>query len=106
MNKRRVVSRIMANDAAALRELAADHALDFLVVVAAVRAGGDEDRDVLKPDAGHLRDQRFQHHLARLGSSDVANGNADLAAGLVEIPQRGLSYRRLDRLDESVFRIR
>ena len=63
--------------------------------VRAVRAGGDEDGDVLVPDAGHLREQRLSICAPRLRPGDVAHGDGDPLARPRPDPRSGGAVDRV-----------
>jgi hypothetical protein len=67
----------VTDDTATLRELGANHLLDFSRTIAPMRPGGDEDGDIFSSNARHLGEQRLEHQPARLRPRDVAHRDAD-----------------------------
>ena len=77
--QRGLVARVVVDDPHALDDVVAEHRPDLLVGVAAVRAGGDEDHDVVVADA-QLVEDGGDHLVARLGAGAVAHRDRDLHA--------------------------
>jgi hypothetical protein len=70
-----------------------------------MRAGGDEDGDVLVAHARHLREQRLDLLLSGLGARDVADRNGDALARPPQVPQRRPSDRCANRAQEGLVRV-
>jgi hypothetical protein len=54
-----------------------------------MRSGGDQDRDVLEPYVGKLRQERFDRLAPRLGACDVADRDRDALSGPDELLDGG-----------------
>ena len=114
----RVVARVVVDDAHRREHLVAEHRAQLVVGVAAVRAGRDEDDDVLEPhEPLELLEQRRDDDLARLRARAVADADRDRlrrprttsrsggpATGLAQRLEHGRALvrrrRRVQRLDD------
>ena len=76
--ERRVVARIVVDDAHRREHLVAEHRAQLVVGVAAVRAGGDEHDDVFEAhEPVELLEDGRHDDLARLGPRAVADADRD-----------------------------
>ena len=105
-DKRAYIASIVADDAATSCEFAADHALNFLIVIATVCTGRDEDSHVLEPGTGHLGKEGLKHGLSGLSACDVTYRNSDSLTRLDELFQTAFSDGGTYRIPQCVRGIR
>jgi len=78
----------VVDDAIAPGDIGAKHRLDLRRRIAAMRAGGDEDRHIAGADVRHLLEECLEHLAARLRAGDVADRNRHAAAAARQLAQR------------------
>src|SRR5688572_7392854 len=71
-----------------------------------MRARGDENGDVFRPDLRHLLEEREQRVAARLSPGDVAHGNRDALPHTHELAQWRTIERSPNRTEQRRMRIR
>ena len=88
------IAAVVIDDAAGGEDVAPEHSLELGVGVRAMRAGGDEDRDVGPRDIRHLVEERLQLLPARLSARDVADGDGHALALPNLLAERRAADRR------------
>ena len=92
------IPRVVVHDGVARHDLGAEHGHQFLVRVGAMRAGGHQDGDVTRGHLRQRREDRLQHHLARLRPRDVAHRDGHRLALAHQRRQRRPGGGPLERL--------
>ena len=97
--QRRLVARVVIDDANRREHLVAEHRAQLLVGVAAVRARGDQHDDVLQAhEAVELLEDGRHDDLPRLRPRAVADADRDGAAAAHDVAQRRPGDRSPQRL--------
>jgi hypothetical protein len=103
--ERAVVAAVVVDHPVAVEDRAPQHPLEFGLGVDPVRAGGDQDRDVLVGDVGNLLENRAKRLAPRLGARDVAHRDRDRLPGAHERSQRRAVDRSPHRAQERAVRV-
>ncbi len=84
----RRIPAVVVDDAIVAEDVGAEHRLELRGRVGAMRTGGDENRDVVRPHVGHLGEERLEHLAAWLRPRDITDGDRHTLPGPDEVAER------------------
>src|SRR6185436_6501223 len=105
VRERRLVPAVVVDDGVVRHDIVTEHALELGARVRAVRAGRDQNRDVVGLVMRQFFEDGLEHRLARLRARDVADGDGDLLSGTRDVSERRPANRLAERGDERRVRV-